>query len=107
MAAKSRLLSSTGLSRIGNLLSEAGRDIATDFPLNTARNYVKGIQGITQIEGCVLGPPYAVHPDMSLSGGTWTTVMDMARVANLSVELFGQDSRFYGQPGVVPAACGK
>jgi LCP family protein required for cell wall assembly len=106
MAAKSRLLSSTGLSRIGSLLTEAGKDIATDFPLKTARDYVKGIQGITQIEGCVLGPPYSVHPDMSLSGGTWTTILDMGRVANLSVYLFGEDSRFYGQPGVAPAACG-
>jgi LCP family protein required for cell wall assembly len=107
LAAKSQLISPTGLSRIGSLLSEAGRDIATHFPLNTARNYVKGIQGIAQIEGCVLGPPYSVRPDMSLSGGTWTTNLDMGRVANLSVELFGQDSRFYGQPGVTPAACGK
>jgi hypothetical protein len=31
----------------------------------------------------------------------------MARVANLSVEMFGQDSLYYGQPGVTPVACGK
>jgi hypothetical protein len=94
------------LSRIPSLLAEAGKDIQTDFPLNTARNYIKAIQGIKQVEGCILGPPYAVHPDMSLSGGTWTTNLDMARVANLSVEMFGEDSRFYGQSGVKAAACG-
>ena len=107
MAIKSKLTSPAGLSRIGSLLTEAGRDIATDFPLNTARNYVTAVQRVSVVEGCVLGPPYNVHPDMSLSGGTWTTVLDMGRVANLSVELFGEDSRFYGQPGVAPAACGK
>jgi hypothetical protein len=31
----------------------------------------------------------------------------MARVAKLSVGMFGKDSRYYGQSGVVPAACGK
>lgn len=107
MAAKSKISSPAGLSRLGSLLTEAGKTIATDFPLNTARNYVTAVQRVSVVEGCVLGPPYNVHPDMSLSGGTWTTVLDMGRVANLSVELFGQDSRFYGQPGVVPAACGK
>ena len=107
MAAKSKLSSPAGLSRIGSLLSEAGRDIATDFPLSTARNYVSAVQHVSQIEGCVLGPPYSIHPDMSLTGGTWTTVLDMGRVANLSAELFGQDSAYYGQPGVTPAPCGK
>jgi polyisoprenyl-teichoic acid--peptidoglycan teichoic acid transferase len=107
MAAKSKLISSTGLSRIGSLLTEAGKDIATDFPLKTARDYVTAVQHVSLVEGCVLGSPYSVHPDMSLSGGTWTTVLDMGRVANLSVQLFGEDSRFYGQPGVTPAACGK
>lgn len=50
---------------------------------------------------------YSYHPDTSSTGGTWTSRLDMARVANLSVEMFGQDSRYYGQPGVVPAACGQ
>jgi len=107
MAIKSKLTSPAGLSRLGSLLTEAGKDIATDFPLNTARNYVTAVQHASLVEGCVLGPPYSVHPDMSLSGGTWTTILDMGRVANLSVDLFGEDSRFYGQPGVTPAACGK
>ncbi len=107
MAAKTKISSPAGISRIGGLLSQAGKTIATDFPLSTARNYVTAVQRVSSIEGCVLGPPYSVHPDMSLSGGTWTTVLDLGRVANLSVEMFGQDSRYYGQPGVAPAACGK
>ena len=107
MAAKTKISSPSGISRIGALLSQAGKTISTDFPLSTARNYVTAVQRISTIEGCVLGPPYSVHPDMSLSGGTWTTVLDLGRVANLSVEMFGQDSRYYGQPGVVPVACGK
>jgi LCP family protein required for cell wall assembly len=105
MATKSKLSSPAGLSRLGSLLTEAGKDIATDFPLKTVRNYVTAVQHVSVVEGCVLGPPYAVHPDMSLSGGTWTTVLDTGLVANLSVHLFGEDSRFYGQSGVVPAAC--
>ncbi len=40
---------------LGSLLTEAGNDIATDFPLNTARNYVTDVQRFTQVEGCVLG----------------------------------------------------
>jgi LCP family protein required for cell wall assembly len=107
MAAKSKIASPAGLSRLGSLLTEAGKDISTDFPLNTARNYVAAVQRLSQVEGCVLGPPYSVHPDTSLSGGTWVTNLDMGRVANLSVEMFGKDSSYYGQPGVVPASCGK
>jgi hypothetical protein len=91
----------------GTLLYLASKTISSDFPLNTARNYVTAVQRVSQIEGCVLGPPYSVHPATSTTGGTWTSRLDMARVANLSVEMFGQDSSYYGQVGVTPAACGK
>jgi hypothetical protein len=31
----------------------------------------------------------------------------MGRVANLSVQYFGKDSRFYGMDGVTPQPCGR
>ena len=55
----------------------------------------------------MLGPPDGYHPDTSTTDGTSTSRLDMARVANLSVEMFGKDSRYYGKVGVVLAACGK
>jgi LCP family protein required for cell wall assembly len=107
VALEHKVVSPAGLGQLGTLLSLAGKTIGTDFPLNTARNYVSAAQRVSSIESCVLGPPYSYHPDTSTTDGTWTSRLDMARVANLSVEMFGKDSRYYGQPGVVPAACGK
>jgi hypothetical protein len=66
---------------------------------------VSAAQHVGAISSCVLGPPYSYHPDTSTTGGTWTSRLDMALVANLSVGLFGSESAYYGLPGVVPAAC--
>lgn len=93
------------LLKLGSLLALAGKSIATNFPLNTARNYVDAAQHISLISQCVLGPPYNYHPDSSLTGGTWTSRLKLDQVANLSVKLFGADSRYYGQSGVQPAPC--
>jgi hypothetical protein len=46
------------------------------------------------IRTVVLGPPYSVHPPTSETGGVWILRLDMARLAGLSVELFGEDSRY-------------
>ncbi|MGA3030006.1 MAG: LCP family protein [Candidatus Limnocylindrales bacterium] len=107
VALEHKVVSPAGLGQLGTLLSLAGKTIGTDFPLSKARDYVSAAQRVSSIESCVLGPPYSYHPDTSTTGGTWTSRLDMARVANLSVEMFGKDSRYYGQPGVVPAPCGK
>lgn len=91
---------------IPQLLSLAGANIATDFPMKYARNFVSAFRRVSTPTECVLGPPYSYHPDSSTTGGTWTSRLDIDRVAGLSVYLFGQESLYYNRPGVVPAPCG-
>jgi hypothetical protein len=105
VALEKKLASPAMLPMLGSLLALAGQSIATNFPLNTARDYVDAAEHISSISQCVLGPPYNYHPDSSLTDGTWTSRLLLDQVADLSVQLFGTDSRYYGQPGVVPASC--
>ena len=86
------------------LLSLAGKTIATDFPMKYARNFVSAFRRVGTPTTCVLGPPYSYRPS-PLSTSTWTTRLDIDRVAGLSVYLFGRESLYYGRPGVIPAPC--
>jgi LCP family protein required for cell wall assembly len=95
------------LVNLPSLLDLAGKTISTDFPMKYARNFPSAIRRVNKPTTCVLGPPYSYHPDSSTTGGSWVTYLDTRRVANLSVYLFGQESLYYGQEGVVPAPCGK
>ena len=101
-----KILSPYGLSRFTTLMSLAGKMVQTDFPLKSARDYVKLGQSVSSIKQCVLGPPYSWHPDNSTTRGTWTSRLDLTKMAELSVQLFGSDSAYYGQPGITPKACG-
>jgi LCP family protein required for cell wall assembly len=105
VALEKKLATPAMLPQLGSLLALAGQSIATNFPLNMARDYVSVAQHPSSLSQCVLGPPYNYHPDSSLTGGTWTSRLLLDKVASLSVQLFGTDSRYYGQPGVVPASC--
>jgi hypothetical protein len=105
IALEHKLTSPDMLTALPTLLSLAGKYIATDFPLKTARNYVKVGQNLSSIQNCVLGPPYSYHPNSSLTGGSWTSRLNLALVANLSVQMFGQDSAYYGQIGVKATPC--
>ena len=107
VALERKVASPAVLPHLSTLISLAGQTIATDFPLKNARDYVTAARGISSVSQCVLGPPYSYHPATWTTGGTWTSRLDLARVANLSVAFFGADSRYYGLPGVVAAACGQ
>jgi hypothetical protein len=105
MALRRKILSPAVLPSLGDLLSLASKTIATDFPLATARNYVRAVQNVASIDTCMLGPPYSYHPDPSTTDGRWVSRLDMPLVMNLSVAMFGQDSRYYGVPGISAVAC--
>ena len=53
----------------------------------------QGIDGnaVTQI---VLGPPYATAPPLSETGGTYILRMDMAKIAKMSRQVFGDESTY-------------
>jgi polyisoprenyl-teichoic acid--peptidoglycan teichoic acid transferase len=102
---KNRLLSASGIGRLNTVLSLVGKTVATDFPLKTAKDYVRLGQTLSTLETCVLGPPFSWHPDTSTTRGSWVSRLNMSLVANLSVHLFGQDSAYYGQIGVSPGGC--
>jgi polyisoprenyl-teichoic acid--peptidoglycan teichoic acid transferase len=94
------------LTNLPDILTLAGKTISTDFPMKYARNFPSAFRRVGQPYKCVLGPPYSFHPDSSTTGGSWVSVLDIHRVANLSVWLFGPESTYYGREGVVPAPCG-
>ena len=105
VALKSKLATPGIVPRIGKILKVVGKSLATNFPLNTVKNYVKTAEQVKTISRCVLGPPYNYHPDSRTTSGSWTSRLKLDKVANLSVSLFGTDSRYSGQPGVIPTPC--
>jgi LCP family protein required for cell wall assembly len=109
VAVARKLATAGGIRALPGLLSLGSKLIQTNFPLKTVRNYVSIVQhlGAGDITQCVLGPPYNYHPAAALTRGAWTSRLKLNRVAALSIQLFGSDSRYYGMEGIAPAPCGK
>lgn len=107
VALERKITSPEMVLKLPELLDAAGKVIQTDFPLKNAKGYLKVASNISagNISKCVLGPPYNFHPDSKTTSGSWTSRLKMDLVANLSVFYFGQESRFFGQDGVVPTRC--
>jgi LCP family protein required for cell wall assembly len=87
-------------------LDLASTTIRTDFPLDNARGLAEFAQTVPPeaIIKCVLGPPYSYFPGTSETGGLWTSRLNMNLVASLSVDLYGQDSAYYGKYKPAPCA---
>lgn len=84
------------LPMLPNLLQMAGQTVRTTFPASRIADMLALTRAIPQgsITRYVLGPPYSVNPPMSTTGGSWILRLDMAKVAALSVDLFGAASRY-------------
>jgi LCP family protein required for cell wall assembly len=91
MAQPSEILALPGL------ISTLGSSVTTTFPANKVADYVAIGQGIpsANISEVVLGPPYTITGITSVNAAS---CLLNAKVAALSVQLFGKDSLWYGKP---------
>ncbi len=85
------------LLKLPSLISTLGSSVTTNFPANQVADYVAMGQDVPSknFSQVVLGPPYSVT---GISSATSSTCLLNAKVAALSVQLFGQDSLWYGKP---------
>lgn len=98
VAVKGKLTDPGVIAKLPELLKVASRTVTTNVPPEKAREYLQlaGTIDESNISRFVLGPPYAVHPPTNTTGGIYILRLDLAKVAALSVELFGSDSRYFG-----------
>jgi LCP family protein required for cell wall assembly len=80
-----------------SLLKTLGASVETDFPANKVADFVALGQDVpsANITQVVLGPPYTIT---GISTVNAANCLLNAKVAALSVQLFGTDSLWYGKP---------
>ncbi|MGD0410045.1 MAG: LCP family protein [Candidatus Limnocylindrales bacterium] len=85
------------LLALPGLISTLGSSVTTNFPADQVADYVAIGQNIPSknFSQVVLGPPYTIT---GISDVTASTCLLNAKVAALSVQLFGKDSTWYGKP---------
>jgi anionic cell wall polymer biosynthesis LytR-Cps2A-Psr (LCP) family protein len=105
IALRKELTKPSMLPKIPALLKAAAQTVRTDFPASQAADMIALVRSIddTSIQRYVLGPPYSTHPPNSSTGGFYTLKLNMTKMANLSVKLFGTDSRYYQAPSATPS----
>jgi len=96
LALRTRLLDPTMLPRLPAILDALAGTITTNYPPDRLAETIAIGRGVdeSKIQRFVLGPPYSWHPPTDQTGGSWELRLDLDRVAKLSIELFGADSRY-------------
>jgi LCP family protein required for cell wall assembly len=105
IALRAKLGSAGLLEKLPAFLKVASQTIRTDFPPGQIRDYLLLANSVSDqsIDHHVLGPPYAVNPPMSTTGGVYILQIDFQKWARLSIRVFGNDSAYAtGAPGSAP-----
>jgi LCP family protein required for cell wall assembly len=83
--------------RLPAILDAAGETIKTNFPPERLTEMLDLSRTIDadDVQQFVLGPPYSETLPLSETDGRYLLELDLEQLADLSVELFGSDSRYY------------
>lgn len=97
VALQRKLIDPAMLPNLPGILQAATKTLKTNFPPDqlSAMFDLAHKTDEASIKKYVLGPPYTTHPT---NLATYILVPDMTRIANLSVSIFGPDSRYYVAP---------
>jgi LCP family protein required for cell wall assembly len=98
VALRAKMVSPDMITRLPAIIQVAGDTVRTNLPTDRLEGFIRLARGVdsSAIKRYVLGPPYAIHPPNSTTGGIYTLNLQLDRMAKLSVELFGSDSRYAG-----------
>jgi LCP family protein required for cell wall assembly len=99
LVALERKLAGPGMVlQLPDIMKLAGSMIRTNFPASQVADMVALSQDIPadNITNVVLGPPYSLGNSVPESS-RWVSCLKLDKVAELSVELFGEDSRYFGK----------
>lgn len=108
LALRSRFTDPSVLVQLPSIIDAGSRTLRTNFPQDRLKEMLdisKNIENDDEIRRVVLGPPYAVNPPAGTPGG-YQLILDMNRLAKLSIELFGDDSNYAVStrlPGLSPS----
>jgi LCP family protein required for cell wall assembly len=93
VALQRKLIDPAMLPNLPGLLKDATKTLKTNFPPDRIAEVLQLARKTDEaaIKKYVLGPPYSNHPT-NLS--TYILIPDMERIAKLSVDLFGAESRY-------------
>lgn len=96
VALRAKLAAPGMIPRLPAILQVAGDTVRTNLPTDRLQEFITLARSVdtSTIQRYVLGPPYAIHPPDSTTGGVYTLSLQMDRIAKLSVQLFGADSRY-------------
>lgn len=96
LALRQKLTTPEMLVRIPAVFDVAADSVRTNFPVDRLEEMVDlatqvNADNVTQV---VLGPPYSEHPPSSTTGGIYTLRLDMDKLAELSLSIFGEQSAY-------------
>ena len=99
VALQKKLVDPAMLPNLPGILKDATKTLKTNFPPASLSDMLDIARKTDDaaVKRVVLGPPYSRHPTKITS--VYILVPDMERIAQLSIDLFGAESRYAKNPG--------